>query len=334
MTGALNASGTTNDALISLADVEAAARRLKGQAVHTPAVVALDLGRRLGVPAFIKAESLQRTGSFKFRGAYNFIATMTAESRMRGVIAPSSGNHGQAVACVAQIFGIPATIVMPTTVTTIKRAGVERYGATAVLAGTTTDDRMVAAEKLASASGAVIVPPYDNAAIIAGQATCGLEIVTDQPAVKTIVVPVGGGGLSGGIAAIAKLVRPGIRVVVVEPEGAAKLSAAWKSGAPVQIAKAASAADGLLAVRIGDRNFAHLHRFADDVVTVTENEIASAADYLFREAKLVSEPSGATALAGLLSGRIQVTGETVVVLSGGNIAIDALRDFCAAAQAA
>jgi threonine dehydratase len=325
---------TDEQDLISLADVEAAARRLKGQAIHTPAIVALDLGTRLGVPCAVKAESFQRTGSFKFRGAYNYVAMMSPEDRARGVIAPSSGNHGQAVACVAQIFGIPATIVMPTTVTAIKRAGVERYGATAVLAGTTTDDRMSAAEELAASTGAVIVPPYDNLAIIAGQATCGLEIVTDQPSTRTIVVPVGGGGLSGGIATIAKLVRPGIRVIAVEPEGAAKLAAAWKTGAPVRLAKAESAADGLLAVTIGERNFAHLRRYADDAITVSEKEIAAAADYLFRELKLVAEPSGATALAALLSGKIQPTGETVAVLSGGNISIDALRDFCALAKTA
>mgnify|MGYP001555660756 FL=1 len=319
------------DNFITVADVEAAARRLKGQAIHTPAIVALDLGERLGVPCAVKAESLQRTGSFKFRGAYNFVATMSPADRARGVIAPSSGNHGQAVACVAQIFGIPATIVMPTTVTAIKRAGVERYGATAVLAGTTTDDRMSAAQELAASTGAIIVPPYDNLAIIAGQATCGLEIVTDEPAAQTIVVPVGGGGLSGGVATVAKLARPGIRIVVVEPEGAAKLSAAWKAGSPVAVPKPTSAADGLLAVKIGARNFAHLHRFADEVITVTEKEIAAAASYLFRELKLVSEPSGATSLAALLSGKVRPTGETIAVLSGGNISIDALRDFCASA---
>ena len=319
---------TDQDALVSRDDVEAAARRLQGQAIRTPIVSALDLGERLGVSCGVKAESLQRTGSFKFRGAYNYIATMHPADRSRGVIAPSSGNHGQAVACVAAIFGIPATIVMPTTVTAIKRVGVERYGATAVLAGTTTDDRMSAAEDLAKSTGAIVVPPYDNTAIIAGQATCGLEILADQPSATTIVVPVGGGGLSGGIATIVKLVRPGARVIVVEPDGAAKLSAAWRAGSPVRLESAESAADGLLAIKIGYRNFAHLRRFADEVVTVTENEIATATAYLFRELKLVAEPSGATALAALLAGKITPTGETIAVLSGGNISIEALRAFC------
>ena len=254
---------------------------------------------------------------------------MAPAERSRGVIAPSSGNHGQAVACVAAIFGIPATIVMPTNVMPIKRAGVERWGATAVLAGTTSDDRMSAAEELSRSTGAVIVPPYDNLAIMAGQATCGLEILADQSSAMTVVVPVGGGGLSGGISTIVKLVRPAARVIVVEPEGAAKLSAAWRAGAPVRIDGAESAADGLLAVKIGARNFAHLHRYADEVVTVTESEIAEAAAYLFRELKLVAEPSGATALAALLTGKVRPSGETIAVLSGGNIAMDALRAFTA-----
>jgi threonine dehydratase len=319
----------SDSTLISRADVDAAAARLQREAVHTPVISALDLAERLGVACGVKAESLQRTGSFKFRGAYNYIATMRPADRSRGVIAPSSGNHGQAVACVAAIFGIPATIVMPTTVTPVKRAGVERWGATAVLAGTTTDDRMSAAEELSRSTGAVIVPPYDNLAIMAGQATCGLEILADQPDAMTIVVPVGGGGLSGGVATIVKLVRPAARVIVVEPDGAAKLSAAWRSGAPVRIDHAESAADGLLAVKIGARNFAHLHRYADEVITVSEDEIAEAVAYLFRELKLVAEPSGATALAALLAGKVKPSGETIAVLSGGNISLDALRDFTA-----
>jgi threonine dehydratase len=321
--------GAGDEPLVSLDDVRAAATRLVGQAVRTPIIPALQLSERLGVECGVKAESFQRTGSFKFRGAYNYIATMRPSDRTRGVIAPSSGNHGQAVACAAAIFGIPATIVLPTTVTAIKRAGVERYGATAVLAGTTSDDRMNAAARLAEESGAVIVPPYDDAAIIAGQATCALEIMSDHPAVTTIVVPVGGGGLSGGTAAVAKALKPDSRVIVVEPDGAAKLSAAWKAGSPVQLASVASSADGLLASKIGGRNFAHLRRFADEVVTVTEEEIAEATAYLFRELKLVAEPSGATTIAALLAGKIKVVGETVAILSGGNISLEVLGAFCA-----
>jgi threonine dehydratase len=320
---------SSDDPLVSLADIQIAANRLKGQAIRTPIVAALDLGVRLGVPCGVKAESLQRTGSFKFRGAFNYIATMDPSARARGLIAPSSGNHGLAVACVAEIFGVPATIVMPTNVTPFKRAAVERYGATTVFAGMTTDDRMSAAEDLARSTGAEIIPPYDDPAIIAGQGTCGLEIVIDQPGARTFVVPVGGGGLSGGVAAAAKLSHPDAHVVAVEPDGAAKLSAAWRSGSPVRLDSAASAADGLLAIRIGARNFAHLQRYADEVVTVSEKEIVEATAYIYRELKLVAEPSGATALAALLAGKISPTGETIAVLSGGNISLDALRDYCA-----
>ncbi|MEO8944865.1 MAG: threonine/serine dehydratase [Gemmatimonadaceae bacterium] len=329
MIGPTATTPSSDEPLVSLADIQSAASRLKGQAIHTPIISALDLGSRLGVPCGVKAESFQRTGSFKFRGAFNYISTMDPSARARGVIAPSSGNHGLAVACVAAIFGVPATIVMPTNVTTFKRAGVERYGATAVLAGITTDDRMSAAEELARSTGAEIVPPYDDLAIIAGQATCGLEIITDQPGASTFVVPVGGGGLSGGIATVVKLSRPDVHVVAVEPDGAAKLSAAWRSGSPVRLDNVGSAADGLLAVRIGARNFAHLQRYADEVVTVSEKEIVEATAYMYRELKLVAEPSGATALAALLAGKVSPTGETIAVLSGGNISLDALRDYCA-----
>lgn len=313
---------------VTSAEVRAAAGRLAGKAVHTPVITALELSERFGVACGIKAESFQRTGSFKFRGAYNFIATLDPGDRARGVVAPSSGNHGQAVACVAAMFGVPATIVMPTTVTPFKRAGVERYGAASLLAGTTSDDRYARAMEVVRETGAVMVPPYDHPAIIAGQATCGLEMVEARPEARTFLVPVGGGGLSAGIATIIKAERPGSRVIVVEPAGAAKLSAAWAAGAPVQLDGTASVADGLLATRIGSRNFEHLRQFADEVVTVTEDEIAAAVSYLFRELKLVAEASGATTMAALLAGKVVPEGETIAVLSGGNISVDALRSLC------
>lgn len=315
---------------VTSAEIRAAATRLAGKAVRTPVIAALELSERLGVACGIKAESFQRTGSFKFRGAYNFISSLNPTDRARGVVAPSSGNHGQAVACVAAMFGVPATIVMPTTVTAFKRSGVDRYGAAAVLAGTTSDDRLAGALDVVRKTGAVLVPPYDHPAIIAGQATCGLEIVEDRPEALTILVPVGGGGLSAGIATIIKAERPGARVVVVEPAGAAKLSAAWAAGAPVRLSGTASIADGLLATVIGSRNFEHLHQFADEVITVTEEEIAHAVSYLFRELKLVAEPSGATTTAALLAGKIVPVGETIAVLSGGNISMEALSALCSA----
>lgn len=328
---AIGTRDTSADAqsIVSLADVQRAADRLAGQVVRTPIVEAVQLSARTGARIGVKAESLQRTGSFKFRGAFNYIATLGADDRARGVIAPSSGNHGQAVACVAQIFGIPATVVMPTTVTAFKREGVESYGATSVLAGTTTDDRMAAAEELARSSGATIVPPYDDLRIIAGQGTCGLEILADRPGVTTVLVPVGGGGLCAGISTVVKSLRASVRVIAVEPAGAPKLTAARNAGTPTSLERSDSAADGLLAIRIGTRNFAHLSQFVDEVVTVSEDEIRDATRYIVRELKLVAEPSGATTLAALLSGRASDVGDAVAVLSGGNISLEALQRFCA-----
>ena len=192
--------------LVSLDEIRAAARVLHGVAVRTPLLPADDLAAQLGGGAiFVKPEMLQRGGAFKFRGAYTFLAGLSASTRERGVIAPSSGNHAQAVAFAARMFGIHATLVMPTTVTAAKRGGVERLGGLVVLAGITTADRMERAQQLAKESGSVLVPPYDDARIIAGQGTVGLEIIEDMPDVETVLVPVGGGGLSAGVATAVKL---------------------------------------------------------------------------------------------------------------------------------
>ncbi|MBK5187606.1 MAG: pyridoxal-phosphate dependent enzyme, partial [Gemmatimonadaceae bacterium] len=213
--------------LVSLDEIRAAARVLRGVAVRTPLLHADELTALLGGgPIFVKPEMLQRGGAFKFRGAYTFLAGLSASTRDRGVIAPSSGNHAQAVAFAARIFGIHATLVMPTTVTAAKRNGVERLGGRVELAGTTTAHRMERAQELADETGSVLVPPYDDARIIAGQGTVGLEIVEDLPDVGTVLVPVGGGGLSAGVATAVKLLAPNARVIGVEPAGAAKLTRA------------------------------------------------------------------------------------------------------------
>src|SRR4051794_19087796 len=204
--------------LITLADLRDAARTIAGVVVRTPLLPADELTDRIGAPVWLKPETLQRGGAFKLRGAYNFLAKMSAEERSRGVIAPSSGNHAQAVALAARLFGVPATVVMPTTVTAAKRAGAERLGARIELAGTTTRDRMERAAELAEAEGSTLVPPYDHLTIIAGQGTVGLEIAAALPEVRTVLVPVGGGGLSAGVATAVKLLCPAARVVGVEPE--------------------------------------------------------------------------------------------------------------------
>src|SRR5215211_6853568 len=254
--------------LVTVGDLEAAARTLAPVAVRTPLLPADVVSDLVGAPIWIKPEMLQRGGAFKFRGAYNFLSQMDPDVRTRGVIAPSSGNHAQAVALAAQLFGVPATVVMPTTVTPAKRGGAERLGATIELAGTTTNDRMVRAEEIVAATDAVLVPPYDHPTIVAGQGTAGLEIVEDLPSVRLVLVPVGGGGLSAGVATAVKLLSPATRVVGVEPASAPKLSRARAAGRPVHIGANRGLADGLLAVQVGDVPFAHHERYVDDVVTV------------------------------------------------------------------
>ena len=307
------------NALVTLSDLEAAARGLEGIAVRTPLLPVDALAERFPNGVWVKPEMLQRTGAFKFRGAYTFLSNMEPDERARGVIAPSSGNHGQAVACVARMFGVPCTVVMPTTVTAVKRAGAERYGATVVLAGITTLERLARAEEIAATTGGVLVPPYDHPLIIAGQGTLGLEIAQDLPDIETLIVAVGGGGLSSGVATAIKSRCPNARVVGVEPAGARKLSAARAAGEPVTLVSTSGLPDGLLGVRIGTTNFAHLERYCDYVVQVDVVSIKRAMRFLLDRMKLVAEPSGAITLAALLEGLVIPQGPTAVVLSGGNI---------------
>ena len=320
---------TAADALVTLQDIEAAARGLDGIAVRTPLLPVDALTDRFPAGIWVKPEMLQRTGAFKFRGAYTFLSGLSAGDRAHGVIAPSSGNHGQAVAYAARMYGVACTVVMPTTVTSAKRSGAERYGATVELAGTTSLDRAARAEELAAATGAVLVPPFDDVRIIAGQGTLGLEIADDLPNVGTVLVPVGGGGLSSGVATAIKQRHPSARVIGVEPSGARKLSAARAAGAPVTLPGSSGLPDGLLGVRIGTRPFAHLERYCDEVVQVDDDAIRRAMRLLLDRMKLVAEPSGAITLAAILDGIASPAGPTVAVLSGGNIEWDGLMELIA-----
>ncbi|MGH7633544.1 MAG: threonine ammonia-lyase [Gemmatimonadaceae bacterium] len=297
-------------------------------AVRTPLLPADELAPAgSGAEVWLKPETLQRGGAFKFRGAYTFIARLDPSLRARGVIAPSSGNHAQAVALAARLFGVPATVVMPVTVTAAKRAGAERFGARIELAGTTTAHRMDRAVELSRATGSVLVPPYDDPVIIAGQGTTGLEIVEDLPAVTTVLVPVGGGGLAAGVATAVKMLAPGARVVAVEPIGAPKLTRARAAGAPVRLERTASIADGLMAVEIGALPFAHHQAYVDDVVLVEDAAMRDSVRWLLDRMKLVTEPSGAITVAALRSQRIRPTGPTVAILSGGNFEWDGLAEL-------
>jgi threonine dehydratase len=306
-------------ALITLADLTAAAARLAPVAVRTPLLPFDAASERLGASIWLKPEMLQRGGAFKFRGAYNFLAQLSPAERSRGVIAPSSGNHAQAVALAAQLFGVKSVVVMPTTVTPAKRGGAERLGARIELAGTTTQDRMDRAIELVEAEGLTMVPPYDHEWIIAGQGTAGLEIAADMPDVETVLVPVGGGGVSAGVATAIKLRAPRARVIGVEPASAPKLSKARDAGRPVRIPASGGLADGLLAVEVGSITFAHHQRYVDEVVQVEDAALPCAMRLLLDRMKLVTEPSGAITVAALLEGLVRPRGKTVALLSGGNI---------------
>ena len=305
--------------LITLDDLTAAAARIAPVAVRTPLLPFDTLSEQLGAEIWLKPEMLQRGGAFKFRGAYNFLARLSPAERSRGVIAPSSGNHAQAVALAARLFGVKAVVVMPTTVTPAKRGGAERLGARIELAGTTTQDRMDRAVELMEAEGLTMVPPYDHEWIIAGQGTAGLEIADAMPDVETVLVPVGGGGLSAGVATAIKLRAPRARVIGVEPSGAPKLSRARAAGRPVRIPSTAGLADGLLAVEVGGIAFAHHEKYVDEVVQVDDGALGRAMRLLLDRMKLVAEPSGAITVAALMEGVARPRGKTVALLSGGNI---------------
>ena len=312
--------------LVSLSSIRAAADRIASIAIRTPVLdVSVLAGRRLA----LKCEPMQPGGAFKIRGATNMLMRLDADARARGVITYSSGNHGQAVAIAASRLGSHAVIVMPTTAPSIKIAGTTRWGAEVIMEGTTSVERRKRAEAVAAERGLTMVPPFDHEWIVEGQGTCGLEILEQVPDVSLVVVPVGGGGLVSGVAAAIKLSRPEVKVVGVEPAGAAKMSASLAAGHPVTLDRTSSIADGLMPVRPGDLTFAHVKAFVDEVVTVSDDDIARAAVWLFYEAKQVVEPSGAATVAAVLwskaaSLQAPASGTTVAILSGGNIAPAAL----------
>jgi threonine dehydratase len=274
----------------------------------------------LGSDVRLKLESLQRTGSFKFRGAYNFVSQLPEDVRSKGVITYSSGNHAQAVALSAQLHDTRAVVVMPTTSPQLKRDGAERWGAEVVLEGTTSLERRAKAESIALERGLVMVPPFDHPSIIAGQGTVGLEIAEDWDAFDSVLVPIGGGGLCSGTAAALRRLRPGVRIFGVEPTGGAAMKAALDAGEPVTLDRSESIADGLLPVRISELTLAHVRELVDDVVLVDDDAIRSAASLLFKQQRLVVEFSGAATVAALRSGRVETEGRRVVaIISGGNV---------------
>jgi len=322
--------------LVGLEAIRVAASRLRGVALRTPLLPARLPGPGPDAPAggaevLLKCENLQQAGAFKLRGAYNFLSALPADVRERGVVAYSSGNHAQGVAFAARDFGVRATVVMPEDARPIKVAGTRALGAEVELAGTTTTERKARAEEILALRGGTMVPPFDHPDIIAGQGTVGLEIREQcDEAVKgdgpgrpaLVLVPVGGGGLVSGVAAALRALEPGVRVVGIEPEGAAKMRRSLDAGRPVTLDRVDTIADGLKPVRPGDLTFLHCVSLVDDVVTVTDDAIREAVLWCYGRG-LVVEPSGAAGVAALLSGRVApavpAEGSTVAILSGGNL---------------
>ncbi len=309
--------------MVSPEEIREAAAGLQGIAQRTSLRYVEALG------AHLKLENEQPVGAFKIRGAYNAIRKLPGPARQRGVITYSSGNHGQAVAYAAKQFGVRAVIVMPETAPAVKVEGVKRWGGEVVLAGRTSEDRRTKAEELAAREGLAVVPPFDHADIVAGQATVALEIVEQLPEVETVLVPVGGGGLISGV--VAGLAAAGSRAKVwgVEPAGAPKLKRSLEAGAPVRLERTASIADGLITLNVGGIPFAELERHRErlrGVVLVEDDSIRDAVQFLWRTCRLAVEPSGAATTAAVLSGAVRPSGVTVLVVSGGNVDRALLED--------
>lgn len=307
----------------TLAEFEDAAALLRGVIVHTPLEDSEHLSDVLGAPVHLKLENLQRTGSFKIRGAVYRLSRLTPEEMARGVVAASAGNHAQGVALAAQKLGIPATIFMPLGVPVPKLLATRGYGAEVILEGATVETPLRLAAEFAERTGAVLIPPYDHRDIIIGQGTLGLELMDEVPDLDTLVVGIGGGGLIAGVAAAVKARAAAqgrtVRVIGVQAENSAAYPASLAAGTPRTVATTPTIADGIAVARPGDIPFEIIRDLVDEVVTVTDDDIARAILVLLERAKQVVEPAGAVGVAAILAGKVTATGPTVAILSGGNI---------------
>jgi threonine dehydratase len=317
--------------MITLSDIHAAQSRLASITKRTRLVefkTCAEDPRRL----LLKPENQQPIGAFKLRGAYNKIAALTQEERRRGVISYSSGNHAQGVAYAARALQTKSVIVMPNNAPQMKRDATAKLGAEIVLVGPGSDERKIRAEELAAQHGYVIIPPYNDEHIIAGQGTIGIEVLEDYPEVETILAPVGGGGLISGVAAAIKLSNPKIKVIGVEPELAADAQASLRQGKIVQFPAeqvSRTQADGLRTQSIGPINFEHIRAYVDDIITVTEEEIRKTMEYLAANPETIAEPSGAVATAGFIfhAAELPRTQNNVAIISGGNIEAQTLQEL-------
>ncbi|TAM68352.1 MAG: threonine ammonia-lyase [Microbacteriaceae bacterium] len=307
----------------SLAEIAAAREVVSAVAEPTPLESSRYLAELLGVPVYLKCENLQRTGSFKIRGAYNLLARLTPDERARGVVAASAGNHAQGVAFAARELGIKATIFMPLGVALPKLQATRNYGADVVLRGSTVTEPLQAAAEFAAETGAVLIPPFDHADVIAGQATLGLDILDQLPELGTVIVPVGGGGLIAGVASAVKQRAAAegrsVKVIGVQAENAAAFPVSLAAGTATAVRIGATIADGIAVGKPGELNLAIVQEAVDEVVTVSDDDTARALLVLLERAKLVVEPAGAVGVAAILAGKVHAEGPTVAILSGGNI---------------
>ncbi len=304
---------------VTLAQIRAAREELQGTALVTPMEGSRWLDALTGQKVSLKCENLQRTGSFKIRGAYLRISRLSEDERARGVVAASAGNHAQGVALAASLLGIKSTVFMPNGAPIPKEKATRGYGADVRFVGHTIDECLVEARKFEADTGAVLIHPFDHVDIVAGQGTCGLEILEQTPDVRTVVVPTGGGGFLGGIATAIKSQRPDVRVIGVQAESAAAYPASLAAGHPIPLAEMATMADGIAVGCPGEVPFAAIRRYVDEIRTVSEESLSTALLVLLERAKVMVEPAGAAAVAALLDHPHDFEGPVVAVLSGGNI---------------
>ncbi len=308
---------------LTLEDVQAAAGRIQGVAHRTPVLTSQTLNERVGAEVFLKAENFQRIGAFKFRGAFNAISRLTADQLARGVAAYSSGNHAQAVALAARLAGTTAVILMPKDAPPTKMAATRGYGAEVVTYDRYAQDRAVLAKQMSEERGLTLIPPYDHFDVMAGQGTVALELIEETGPLGALLVPIGGGGLIAGCATAAAALSPGIRVIGVEPAAGDDTARSLTAGERVEIPIPRTIADGQAIASPGELTFPVVQRLVDSVALVSDDEIRAAMTFAFERLKIVLEPSGASALAALLSDRVKTLPERVgVVLSGGNVGLD------------
>ncbi|MDR1137049.1 MAG: threonine/serine dehydratase [Synergistaceae bacterium] len=316
--------------VISIKDILEAKYRIASVIHHTPLVHSGSIGSMAGVELFLKAENFQKTGSFKIRGASNKIFAISREAGARGIITASSGNHGQAVAYAARIFGYEATVIMPEDGSPAKAASIEAYGGKLIYCGTTSEERINLAKKMCEENGLTFIPPYDDPFVMAGQGTAGIEIIEDIDDIAAVLVPTGGCGLISGIATAIKEQKTGVSVFGVEPEGSNSTSISFRAGKRTALGRIETVADGIKTTIPGELTYPIVQRYVDDMLTVTDDDILRAQRLILERCKILAEPTGAVSVAAVLNGALpeKFRGKKIVaVVSGGNVAIPQLADY-------